>query len=76
MSSDHHTVVGIYLDLTGGTSLADTRVSLVEATADGTLIMRNPDECAGMRLILNHLDMNELLCLVQALHAPTRRKAA
>ena len=69
-------VVGVYIDITGGTSLADTRVSLVESLSDGTLIVRHPDDAEGMRLILNHIEATELLCLIEALHKPRLRKIA
>jgi hypothetical protein len=64
-----NTVMGIYLDVSEGGGWADVRMCLVEATPGGTLIMRNPDDLAAMRVILSHINATELLCLMEALYA-------
>lgn len=61
--------VGLYLHYGDSGSIADAQLCLVETTARGTLILRNPDDDAAMRIVLAHLTYRELECLVQALYA-------
>jgi len=68
------TPVGIYLHFGESGNISDAYTCVVETTPRGTLIMRNPDDDAAMRIVLAHITNGELECLVQALYA--KRKIA
>jgi hypothetical protein len=61
--------VGVYLHFGDTGSLADAYMCVIETTSGGTLIVRNPDDDAAIRIVLAHLNYPELQSLVQALYA-------
>lgn len=63
------TSIGLYLHFGPSGTAADALLCIVETTPRGTLIIRNPDDDAAMRIVLSHLTYQELVCLIHALHA-------
>jgi hypothetical protein len=68
----NRTPIGIYLHHGPNGTAADAQVCIVETTPRGTLIVRDADNEAAMRIVLSHLTYGELECLMAALYAHRR----